>query len=412
MSIRPVAAQPYAVVAVPPPAVPVSLPNVPPPVGRPGGPVLTPHTLMRRYESLAQNIAEAAQRPNSEDSQRATLTNLRHLGFLSPSECDERLASLRTHCKLHPDRMHGTENTGIGAANQLWKVVHPARMCWGAAWNRFMMSGSPATYLEMFTYARRHAQKPEVITFYTDDNVQLEGLVIRAGGAPGTKPMMLMVSGNAGCAESEFEVAMAHSRAFDVDVMVYNPRGVGLSLGDTTHPAQALLDCTAAIRKAAEYSERLCVWGCSLGGALTTRALRGLRESHDPAIKKLEFTVCLNSFPSLPTIMGHMVTPRWLPGSWGRGASTGTLSVMGIDPLETCVTLSQHGIGVPGLVCNSKSDEMMNGPSCLAEALLENANDLPKDLQVFEVEAGGHNYYPNYLREPSYMAAIARWRAL
>ena len=407
MTIRPVASPPYAVFAATPP---VTLPPVITPTDGPG-PALSARTLERRYESLAENIAAAALAPNAEGNQHTTLTTLRQLGLLSQAECNDRQASLRSHCNLHGAPLHGTQRSGTGAANQLWKIVHPARLCWGAAWNRFTMTGYPGTYLRLLTEVRNHPSRPEFISFHTDDNVQLSGLLVRATGAPG-KPMMLMASGNASCAEAEFPVALAHARTFDVDVLLYNPRGVGLSLGDTTHPAQALLDCTAAIRKAAEYSDRLCVWGCSLGGALTTRALRGLRDTHDAVLSKLQYTVCVNSFANLPSIMGQVITPRWLPSALGRGASTGTLAMMGIDPLDTHATLQHGGLGVPGLVCNSTADTMMHDTSSLAEALQESQVELPENLHILEVDAGGHNHYIDYLDQAAYVQAIAQWRGI
>ena len=140
------------------------------------------------------------------------------------------------------------------------------------------------------------------IKIHTEDHHQLAGWVIKASSPD--RPTMVMVSGNLATAELIFESAQNYSKKHDINVLIYNPRGVVQSLGKERSTQQAVTDCEAATRYALENlcqndPRKLAVYGHSLGGGVTATALKRMVKKGELPSDGIGLYVNSNSFSSL-----------------------------------------------------------------------------------------------------------------
>jgi alpha/beta superfamily hydrolase len=152
----------------------------------------------------------------------------------------------------------------------------------------------------------------ERLQIYTEDNIQLDGCIIYNNEKKNSdSPVMLMAQGNSMTYEMAYETAKNYSLKYGINVVLYNPRGVGHSLG-TSHTTQdSVKDCKAAITYTLEKfcagnPNKLTVYGHSLGGGVTAAALHELKKN-----KQLKEDVGLyinhHSFASLHDVVSAKV---------------------------------------------------------------------------------------------------------
>ena len=97
---------------------------------------------------------------------------------------------------------------------------------------------------------------------------------------------MVMSQGNFMAYENAYDTAKAYATKHNINIILYNPRGVGYSLGKERNTRQAITDCKAVINYAlsnycGDDPKHLGVYGHSLGGGITATALHEMRKNEN-----------------------------------------------------------------------------------------------------------------------------------
>lgn len=117
-------------------------------------------------------------------------------------------------------------------------------------------------------------------TFSSEGHL-LDALLLQpqaAGTAHRSRPLalLLVVVGFAMTYETIVDEAQKLADTFGMQVLLYNSRGIGKSLGTPGHTGQMILDSEAAILLAQRISSRIGVYGLSFGAATSLFALQQL----------------------------------------------------------------------------------------------------------------------------------------
>jgi predicted alpha/beta-fold hydrolase len=243
------------------------------------------------------------------------------------------------------------------------------------------------------------------VHFFTRDHVLLDGLVLRAGqgaDSPST-PMLVVGLGNAMVYEQMIELCRPLTQApYSVNVLLYNDRGIGKSLGRQTSTQQAVLDCRAALCFAKQHSQNLGVFGISLGGGVTAAALAQAQDAGEVVAQDVGVYINCHSFPSLSKCIGSLVNP-WV-GAFARGL----FALLGINNLDTAQVLQSRRLARDVVVLTASDDTIMRDSGRLAHALAHHTVD---DLELRESPGFGHNAVAAYFDAscPLHGTHLARW---
>lgn len=230
----------------------------------------------------------------------------------------------------------------------------------------------PAT--EQFTFDKVSLRYPNTIydinggffRVYTKDHQQLDGMVIYGDKFHhNEKPVLVMSLGNAMMYEQVVDYARTIAEKHKVNVVLYNPRGVGLSLGQEFTLDEAVEDFKAVVNYAHRVlcdgnSERLAVLGHSLGGGISAEALKQLQD--EKLITKIGLYINQNSFASLHDFAeGTLKINRIL----GRIL----LAIFGLQPLNSGNSLATRRLARHTAVITAENDQVMKGSSRLSQYL-------------------------------------------
>lgn len=216
--------------------------------------------------------------------------------------------------------------------------------------------------------------------FYTKDHQQLDGCIVYAkpDEQDESKPTMVMSCGNLMTYEQWLQLAKDYATRFNINVMLYNPRGLGHSLGHMHTTGEGVEDAKAAIRHALRHfcedkPQRLAVFGHSLGGGYTTEALKQIKQED-----KIEVGLYVNSH-SISSIDGFIsglfndnkVIPKILKI---------LMKVFGLNTLNSTKTLNDktQRIANHTIVLTGELDDVMKGRGRLGSSL-ENRVDLTNE---------------------------------
>ena len=172
--------------------------------------------------------------------------------------------------------------------------------------------------------------RSQPVFFYTNDHVQLDGLLIRPQGpVHGT---VVCTLGNSMVYEAFHNKALSLCDARSVQVLLYNDRGTGRSLGRQCTVQQAVLDCRAALQYARTLSggAPIGVFGFSFGGAVTAEALRQEQEAGTMTAADVSHYVICNTFSLMSRFFAQGATEAKVIRRFER---------RGIDNLDTEQTL-------------------------------------------------------------------------
>ncbi|MBA3238772.1 MAG: alpha/beta fold hydrolase [Parachlamydiaceae bacterium] len=230
---------------------------------------------------------------------------------------------------------------------------------------------------------QRQCQIGESINLYSKDHQQLDAKIIRGGELDEVRPIFVMCPGNGMSYENWLDLAQNIARSHKVDVLLYNSRGIGLSLGEPHHTDELVEDCKAAINYAldlCEDSTRVEVLGLSLGGGITATALHEIQK--EEKFKEIGLYINVNSFPSIPGVLNGLAdVPVWS----GRIA----LGVLGLNPLNAGDALSEGKLASKTVVITAENDHIMKGNGRLSTYL----ND-KEEIAFHMTEKGYHSSCP------------------
>jgi hypothetical protein len=243
------------------------------------------------------------------------------------------------------------------------------------------------------------------VHFFTCDHVLLDGLVLRAsdGADSRSTPMLVVGLGNGMVYEQMIELCRPLTQGpYSVNVLLYNDRGIGKSLGRQTSTQQAVLDCRAALGFAKQHSHNLGVFGISLGGGVTAVALAQAQDAGEVVAEDVGLYINCHSFPSLSKCIGSLISP------WAGTLARVLFAVCGINNLNSAQVLQKRRLARDVVVLTASDDEIMRHSGRLAHALAQHTVD---DLELRESPGFGHNAVAAYFDTscPQHGTHLARW---
>lgn len=160
------------------------------------------------------------------------------------------------------------------------------------------------------------AGRAEAFIVHTSDHHQIEGTLIKApstyatsssanDNAPKTeRPTMVYVAGNFESMDTAASLANDYAQKYDINVVIYNPRGIGGSLGREHSTKEAVTDAETVIKHTLkEYCgndpSNLGVHGFSLGGGITATVLKRMVKENPELKGKIGLYTNTHSFTSL-----------------------------------------------------------------------------------------------------------------
>lgn len=224
----------------------------------------------------------------------------------------------------------------------------------------------------------------EIVDIFSKDHQLLNARVIYANAAKDkNKLTMVLCTGNLGSLEFHIEEARRIAKFCDINVLIYNSRGLGLSLGKEYTLEEAVEDNKAAINHALENlcdhnPQRLCVFGISLGGGITATALKQLQK--ESGLPPIGVYINHHSFTSLQHFVKGWVKIPALITRLG-------LAFIKINPLNTGKILSTTQLAQKTIVVTCEKDSLMKGPGRLSKYLEK--RPLPSEI-LFEVDGNFH----------------------
>jgi hypothetical protein len=228
-------------------------------------------------------------------------------------------------------------------------------------------------------HAKNIQTNEERIDIFTKDHQLLDARIIYADkNKDKNKLTVVWFTGNMGCLGMSIEEASKIARIANVNILLYNPRGVGLSLGTEYTLDEAVEDGKAVIKHAFQYlckndPKRLGVYGLSLGGGISAAALNELQ--NEKVIKKIALYVNHQSFPSLQHCVKGL--KRKVPTMITRLG----LALIRTNPLNTGHVLTKKTLADETIVLTAGNDQIMKGFGRLENYLEKNANSLTRKIE-------------------------------
>lgn len=246
------------------------------------------------------------------------------------------------------------------------------------------------------------------VQIFTKDHILIDGCMVYSNPDDKVtkKPVMVMSQGNFATAEGCYDIARMYADKYNINVMLYNPRGVANSLGCEYNTDEAIEDCRAAIEHALkEYCTnangeiipgKLAVYGHSLGGGIAANALKELSRSGFIPKEGIGLYVNHHSFASIPAVISgtskaalfFLNTLFWLLG-------INTLNALDLS-VSTKNRLAQRII-----VASAKMDEVISGVSQLAAQLRikKTAHELKNlNITLIDINSYDHNEQAGYIK--------------
>lgn len=246
------------------------------------------------------------------------------------------------------------------------------------------------------------------ISFYTEDNCKLEGCIVFANPKDHQlkhKKMMIMALGNLYTWQQAYDHAKLMATKFDCNVLLYNPRGVGKSTGKTQFLQDAVADCKAAIsyalKKACQKddqidSQRLAVYGHSLGGGVSAIALQELIQKGKISDKGIGLYINHHSFSSL----SGFVKGISVVGPMLKSLSRKIIKMSHHNLLEAKKAIMETRLAQHVIVATGAKDDMMGKLARLNHALLHatgKKKPIANDVMYITIPDYGHHEETEYL---------------
>jgi hypothetical protein len=234
-------------------------------------------------------------------------------------------------------------------------------------------------------------KEASTINLYTDDHKQLDGYVVYADSNDHDlkkRPVVVMVPGNFAYAEGYLDLASNYAKALKVNVVLYNPRGVGKSLSQECSTQDAILDFKAAAQFAIHHvgEKNTFIYGQSLGGGISAAGLEYMKKEGSLA-DGVGLYVNHNSFSSLHGFLGGQSNSRL-----AYVISRIGLFLIGLNPLNNYNAIVNTKLADRVIVNTAGQDELMVGMGRASTFLKEHReSELVNRVSFIDIEANGHN---------------------
>lgn len=235
-------------------------------------------------------------------------------------------------------------------------------------------------------------QTAKKIQFFSEDHQLIDGCLIYPDKQQmDDRPVMVMVHGNDSIYEQHYALAKQYAEELNVNVLMFNPRSLGSSLGKMENSSDGVKDTKAAIQYALNQLSgnpaRVGVFSHSLGGGFSAAALKQIHEENGI---KIGLYANVHSFTSMSDYAGGVARDKiqeWTSGSKGidrseekkakfkslsRGISKmvqGFLKMIQMNNLNSKQALSSTPLAHQIHVITAKKDESMLFQARLGDSL-------------------------------------------
>lgn len=247
-------------------------------------------------------------------------------------------------------------------------------------------------------------QEAQKINIYTKDHQQLDACVVFADkNEPDVskKKMMVMVQGNLTSYEQAFKEAQLYAKKYGVNVLLFNNRGVGQSLGKEYGTKDAVEDCKAVLRYAIKQGinpKDLGVLGQSLGGGTSSTALQELIKGGELPPDGVGVYINKHSFSSLHGFALGYVKQK---SPFLLALVKGCMSLIGFNTLNTHANITNYQLANKVVVLTAEKDEVMHGVGKASVSLQNDKKATQKvaegKLQFINVTGVKHNTDVEYV---------------
>lgn len=267
-------------------------------------------------------------------------------------------------------------------------------------------------------------QTAKKIQFFSEDHQLIDGCLIYPDQQQVDRPVMVMVHGNDSIYEQHYALAKQYAEELNVNVLMFNPRSLGNSLGNMENSSDGVKDTKAAIQYALNNLSgnpaRVGVFSHSLGGGFSAAALKQIHEENGI---KIGLYANVHSFTSMSDYAGGVARDKiqeWTSGSKGvdrseekkakfktlsRGISKmvqGFLKMIHMNNLNSKQALTSTPIAHQIHVITAKKDESMLFQARLGDSLgdIETINKIAhEEFTHNDIDyLGTDNLYKNTLK--------------
>lgn len=168
----------------------------------------------------------------------------------------------------------------------------------------------------------------------------LDAMLIRSPRLAEDAPLLLMSVGSGGAYERSLDVSHALAARHDIQVLVYNYRGVGNSLGKMVYTQDLVADFRCMLDEALRRAPRVAVAGRSMGGGAVSEGLAQLQAEDPERAARVGLCVLENTFSSFSAAAAHVTKTSPVL----MGAAYGVLNFQDFTPaaaLKRCAPSMQ-----------------------------------------------------------------------
>jgi hypothetical protein len=209
----------------------------------------------------------------------------------------------------------------------------------------------------------------------TEDHALLDGMFVtsnRAGPKGQNWPTVLFVPPNGMTYEEMLVPACLFAEKYRADVLLFNYRGVGKSLGRLQSIEDAVVDTATFLAHACAHSASVGILGLSMGGGTAAAAVARLHRAGTLPEGAPSLFVAVHTFSSWFDVARGRFGPMWAHTFFGLAR------VLGMHDLETSAYLQNHPLAQRTLVAEASTDGVLP-----AAARLGNQPLPPEHAQVF-----------------------------
>ena len=228
----------------------------------------------------------------------------------------------------------------------------------------------------------------------------LDAMLIRPPTLPANAPLLLVANGSGGIYERSLDISHALAVAHNMQVLVYNPRGVGNSLGRICSPQDLVSDFRCMLQEALRRAPQVAVLARSMGGGTASEGLAQLQAAAPQQAARVGLLLLENTFSRFSAAAAHQVrvSPELMGVIYGA---------LGFQDLSPARALPHCAKSMRVVVSYIDNDAVIGEAAGLHQEVRQSrrltlAHNLPR--------AGTLLHHSSYLHAAESVQALRQWR--